>query len=114
MGFVGRRYAFDFVLRFVLGNVFVRFGNLLRSRNPETIVIGVRLVFRVRPALVNDQAPSGVWMFDHGLLVRSLDDFEGQQIREDRQCFIQRAALVMTFRESDGFQHSVSLENLAL
>ena len=29
VGFVGRRYAFDFVLGFVLGNVFVRLGNFL-------------------------------------------------------------------------------------
>ena len=75
MGLVRRGDAFDLVLRFVIGNVFVRLGNFFRGRDAKTIMVGVRFIFGIRSALVNHQTPRRIRMFDDRLLFGALDDF---------------------------------------
>src|SRR6266568_2964869 len=55
--------AFDLVLRLVIGNVFIRLRDFSRIGHAKAVVIGVRLIGGVWPALVNHQTPGCIWMF---------------------------------------------------
>ena len=110
MRLVRRRHALDLVLRLMVGNILVRDRDFLGSADTKAIVIGVRLVLRVRSAFVNHQAPLGVGMLDYRLLVAALDHLSSQQLGENRQRLIERAALIVPFGHSDRFQHEFLLK----
>src|SRR5690242_1371783 len=78
MRFVRWGYAFDLVLLLVGGKVFIRFGNFLRVRDPEAIVVGMRFILTVGPGLMNDQTPCRVGMFDGRLVLRAFNHLGGQ------------------------------------
>ena len=105
VGFVRLGHAFEFILRFVIGEIFVRLRDLFGGPDPEAIVIAVRLVRSVRPALVDDQAPLGVGMLNYRLLFFPLHYFQREQVGKDRKCFVQRTAFIMPVDESDRFKH---------
>ena len=97
--------AFDLVLRLVIGNVFVRLRDFSGIGHAKAVVIGVRLIGGIGPALVDHQTPGRIWMFNDRLFFAPLDDFYRQQFSKDRQRFIERAALVVAFRESNRLKH---------
>ena len=104
--FMRRGDAFNFVLGFMIGDVFVGFGNFFGAGDPEAIVVGVRLILRIRSTFVNHQAPRGIGMFNNRLLVGALDNFRSQKIGENRQRLVQRAAFIVTFGHRNWFQHT--------
>jgi hypothetical protein len=51
---------------------------------------------------MDNQTPLRIRMLQYRSVVLPLDYFESQQIGENRQRFIQRAALIMSFGQSNG------------
>src|ERR1044071_578171 len=91
------RYAFDAVLRLVRVDVTVRSVDFLRTRDPNAVVVVVRLVGRVGTALVQDEAPGGVGMLDRRLSRRpgsgALDHPHREEVGEYGERLVERAAL---------------------
>src|SRR4030095_16715514 len=63
MGLVWFGDAFDFVLRFVIGNVFIRLRDFSGIGHAKAVVIGVRLIGGIGPALVAQLDAGRIWAF---------------------------------------------------
>ena len=50
-------------------------------------------------------------MFEGGLFRLALDDLHGQQVGEDRQGLVKRAAFVVALDQADGFEHGITSVN---
>src|SRR5207247_1608174 len=80
-----------------------------RARDAHALVVVVRLLGRVRPALVHHQPPRRVGMAHDGLALAALEHLHREQIGEDRERLVERAALVVAVGEPDRIQHGPKL-----
>ena len=102
--------ALQAVALLVRHQVRVRGIDLLLVRDAHAVVIVVRLVGRMDAAFVHDQPPGGVRMLhDRGGTV-ALHHPHREQIGQHRQRFVQLAALVVSVRKTQRFQHGRSLQ----
>ena len=80
--------------------------DLFVMRDAKAVVIVVRLVARIRAAFVHDEQPIGVRVLEHRLAVMAIYYFEREQLFENRQRVVERAALVMSVGQSYRAEHA--------